>query len=100
MKKMIALIMVLVLTAMCLTACGGSKEVTVASIQKAGKLDEAFGTGTAAVISPIGELFDNGEKMIINNNEIGPISQKLYDAITGIQWGKTPDTMGWTEVVD
>ena len=41
MKKMIALIMVLVLTAMCLTACGGSKEVTVASIQKAGKLDIA-----------------------------------------------------------
>jgi len=67
---------------------------------KAGKLNEAFGTGTAAVISPIGELFDNGEKMIINNNEIGTISQKLYDAITGIQWGKTPDTMGWTVVVD
>ncbi|MBQ7921512.1 MAG: branched-chain amino acid aminotransferase [Clostridia bacterium] len=72
----------------------------VVEAYKAGKLDEAFGTGTAAVISPIGELFDNGEKMIINNNQIGTISQKLYDAITGIQWGKTPDTMGWTVVVD
>lgn len=64
---------------------------------KNGKLDEAFGTGTAAVISPIGELFDNGETMVINNNEIGPISRKLYDAITGIQWGKCEDTLGWTE---
>lgn len=72
----------------------------VVEAYKNGKLDEAFGTGTAAVISPIGELFDNGEKMIINNNQIGAISQKLYDAITGIQWGKTPDTMGWTEAVD
>ncbi len=71
----------------------------VIEAHKTGKLDEAFGTGTAAVISPIGELFDNGETMIINNNEIGAISRKLYDAMTGIQWGKCEDTMGWTELV-
>lgn len=65
-----------------------------------GKLDEVFGTGTAAVISPVGELYDEGETMIINNNEIGPIAQKLYDAITGIQWGKTADDMGWIEKID
>ena len=65
-----------------------------------GKLNEVFGTGTAAVISPVGELFDNGNKMIINNNEIGPISQKLYDTITGIQWGKISDNMGWTVPVE
>ena len=65
-----------------------------------GTLDEAFGTGTAAVISPIGELFDEGKHMIINNNEIGPIAQKLYDAITGMQWGKKPDEMGWIEKID
>ena len=65
-----------------------------------GKLNEVFGTGTAAVISPVGELFDNGSKMIINNNEIGSISQKLYDTITGIQWGKISDNMGWTVPVE
>ncbi len=63
---------------------------------RTGRLNEAFGTGTAAVISPIGELFDNGEHMIVNNNEIGPISKKLYDTLTGIQWGKCEDTLGWT----
>lgn len=72
----------------------------VIEAHKNGKLNEVFGTGTAAVISPVGELFDNGNKMIINNNEIGPISQKLYDAITGIQWGKMPDDMGWTVPVN
>ncbi|MBP3368300.1 MAG: aminotransferase class IV, partial [Clostridia bacterium] len=62
---------------------------------KNGKLNEAFGTGTAAVISPIGELYDEGYKMIINNNEIGQIAQKLYNELTGIQWGKVEDEMNW-----
>ena len=61
-----------------------------------GKLNEAFGTGTAAVISPIGELYDEDKKIVINNDEIGPISKKLYDAITGIQWGQVKDEMNWT----
>ena len=55
---------------------------------KNGTLDEAFGSGTAAVISPIGELYDGDTKMVINNNEIGNISKHLYDTITGMQWGK------------
>jgi len=67
---------------------------------KNGKLNEAFGTGTAAVISPIGELNNNGDKIIINNNKIGPIAQKLYDTITGIQWGKIKDNYGWTVALD
>jgi len=67
---------------------------------KNGKLNEAFGTGTAAVISPVGELFDEGNKMIINDGKIGPISQKLYDTITGIQWGKLEDTLSWTLPVE
>ena len=62
----------------------------------AGKLDEAFGTGTAAVISPIGELNDNGKIMTLSDGKIGPISQRLYDTLTGIQWGKKEDTFGWT----
>lgn len=61
----------------------------------AGKLNEAFGSGTAAVISPIGELKYGDKKMIINNQEIGAVSQKLYDNLTGIQFGSQPDPFGW-----
>ncbi|WP_432650262.1 branched-chain amino acid aminotransferase [Huintestinicola sp.] len=61
-----------------------------------GKFDEAFGTGTAAVISPIGELKYGDKVMTLNNGEIGPVSQMLYDTLTGIQWGKTEDPFGWT----
>ncbi len=68
----------------------------LAEAARAGKLEEAFGSGTAAVISPIGELKWGDEIMAINNGEIGPVSQKLYDTLTGIQWGKLPDTFGWT----
>ncbi len=68
----------------------------VADAAKAGRLKEAFGTGTAAVISPIGELKWGDHKMIINNGQIGPISGKLYDQLTGIQWGKVEDKMNWT----
>jgi len=68
----------------------------VAEAADKGILQEAFGSGTAAVISPIGELKWGGRQMIINNGEIGPVSQKLYDTLTGIQWGKLPDTFGWT----
>lgn len=63
---------------------------------KNGKLDEAFGTGTAAVISPIGQLIDGDNILRINNEEIGPISQRLYDTLTAIQWGKAEDKFGWT----
>ena len=61
-----------------------------------GTLEEAWGCGTAAVISPIGELFYKDHKYIINNNEIGKLSQHLYDSITGIQWGEVEDKFGWT----
>ena len=66
----------------------------------AGKLEEAFGTGTAAVISPIGEFSWKGEKMIINNGETGELSHKLYDTLTGIQSGKLEDPLGWVTKVD
>ena len=63
---------------------------------KEGKLNEAFGTGTAAVVSPMG-LLDTGDlKMVINNNEIGEVAQKVYNTLTGIQWGKINDAFGWT----
>ena len=65
-----------------------------------GKLNEAFGTGTAAVVSPMG-LLDTGDlKMVINGGEIGEIAKKLYDTLTGIQWGRLEDSFGWTVKVD
>ena len=62
---------------------------------KNGKLTEAFGTGTAAVISPIGKLAYKDE-VFFDNNKIGEISQMLYDTLTGIQTGRIEDTFGWT----
>ena len=61
-----------------------------------GTLEEAWGCGTAAVISPIGLIEVNGKKYTINNGEIGPVSQMLYDKITGIQTGKIADEFNWT----
>ena len=69
-------------------------EVTAAS--KAGTLEEVFGTGTAAVISPVGELSYKGQRMAINGGKIGPTTQRLYDTIVGIQYATAPDTRGWT----
>ena len=64
-----------------------------------GTLEEAWGTGTAAVVSPIGHLFYNGNTYTVSNNEIGEVTQKLYDNLTGIQWGKVEDAHGWSYVV-
>lgn len=61
-----------------------------------GTLEEAWGCGTAAVVSPIGELNYLGKKYIINNNQIGEVTQHLYDTLTGIQWGEVEDKFGWT----
>ncbi|MDP4106873.1 MAG: branched-chain amino acid aminotransferase [Bacillota bacterium] len=63
---------------------------------KGGLLEEAFGTGTAAVISPIGEFFYQNEKLAVNNGEIGKLSKKLYDTLTGIQNGIETDPFGWS----
>ncbi len=67
---------------------------------KNGKLTEAFGTGTAAVISPIGELCYKGEKAVINDFKTGELTQKLYDTLTGIQWGTVEDPFGWIVEID
>lgn len=64
-----------------------------------GQLDEVFGSGTAAVISPVGELSWKGQRIIINNNQTGPYAQKLFDYITGVQSGKIADEFGWMEEV-
>ena len=67
---------------------------------KTGKLEEVFGTGTAAVISPVGGLTYEGDSEVINNGEIGEVTQKLYDTLTGIQFGKQADDMGWIVPVE
>ena len=66
---------------------------------KNGTLEEAWCVGTAAVISPIGELAWNDDKYVVNHNQIGELSQKLYDELTGIQWGTKPDPFNWTCIV-
>ena len=71
----------------------------VAAAHRQGTLHEVFGTGTAAVISPVGELAYKGEKMTIGGGRIGPLTQRLYDAIVGVQYGQAPDSHNWTVLV-
>ncbi|MEG0662870.1 MAG: aminotransferase class IV, partial [Anaerovoracaceae bacterium] len=67
---------------------------------KSGELVEMFASGTAAVISPVGELSYKGENIIINGGEIGPVAQDLYDTLYGIQTGKVEDPHHWTVTVN
>ncbi len=60
-----------------------------------GTLQEVFGVGTAAIIAPVGEIFYEGKSIIVNNNEIGKKSQKIFDTITGYQYGKIKDIHNW-----
>ncbi len=60
-----------------------------------GKLEEAWGCGTAAVVSPIGKLAFGDKEYEVNGGKIGEVTQFLYDTLTGIQWGKLEDTFGW-----
>jgi len=71
----------------------------VATAYSKGQLAEIFGTGTAAVISPVKELAYRGESFVVGDGEIGPVSKKLYDAITGIQAGRLPDPHGWVRKI-
>ena len=68
---------------------------TVMQAGREGRLEEVFGTGTAAVISPVKELCWKEESVYINDGKIGSLTQKLYDNLTGIQWGKVADEKGW-----
>jgi branched-chain amino acid aminotransferase len=61
-----------------------------------GTLEEVWGTGTAAVISPVGELAYKGERIVVNGGRIGELTQRLYDTIVGVQYGTGPDPHGWT----
>ncbi len=60
-----------------------------------GSLREVWGTGTAAVVSPVGELGYRGHPIVINGGRTGELTQRLYDGLTAIQFGTAPDTHGW-----
>ncbi len=60
-----------------------------------GKVTEAFGTGTAAVVSPVNRIAYRDQEVTVGDGNIGKITQKLYDTLTGIQYGKLPDPFGW-----
>ncbi|MEG9429732.1 MAG: branched-chain amino acid aminotransferase [Christensenellaceae bacterium] len=67
----------------------------LAEAAESGKLEEAWGTGTAAVVSPIGHLYYKGKDYEVSGNKIGKLTQELYDELTGIQWGRIKDERGW-----
>lgn len=74
------------------------ERLTIDDLMKAGRegrIEEVFGTGTAAVISPVGLLSYKGEDLTINNGQIGQLSMKLYTYLTDLQWGRINDTHGW-----
>ncbi|WP_439549201.1 branched-chain amino acid aminotransferase [Falsiroseomonas sp.] len=78
------------------------RPITIDEVMAAGRdgtLKEMWGTGTAAVVSPVGTLGYKGEDVLINGGVTGELTQKLYDSIVGIQYGRTNDAHGWTSVV-
>ena len=78
------------------------RQITIDEVVAAahkGALKEVWATGTAAVISPVGELAYKGERIVVNGGRIGALSQKLHDTIVGIQYGTQPDRHGWTLTV-
>ncbi|HSE93730.1 MAG TPA: aminotransferase class IV, partial [Methylomirabilota bacterium] len=78
------------------------RPITIDEVREAahrGTLREVFGTGTAAVISPVGELAYKDERIVVNDGRIGELTQRLYDTIVGIQYGTARDAHGWTVVV-
>jgi len=66
------------------------------SIEEIEGAKEVFCTGTAAVITPIGEITYKGKKMTFNNKQVGELTSKVHDELSGIQRGTRPDTRGWT----
>lgn len=79
------------------------KQIAISEIEEAhskGILNECFGTGTAAVISPVGELFYKGKKMVINDNKMGDKAQLLYNKLTDIQYKGLGDKFGWSKTLN
>jgi branched-chain amino acid aminotransferase len=78
------------------------REISIDEVMSAhgsGRLQEIFGSGTAAVISPVGELKYGDQVIGVTDGMVGPLAQKLYQTITDIQYGRSEDSMMWTEKV-
>jgi branched-chain amino acid aminotransferase len=76
--------------------------VSITEVREAhasGRLQEVFGVGTAAVVSVVGTLASDEGDMVINGGNPGPIANRLYDAITRIQYGLDPDPRGWRVII-
>jgi branched-chain amino acid aminotransferase len=67
---------------------------------ESGKITEVFGCGTAAVIAPVGKFGYKDKEYLINNFEVGPISNHLFRQLTDIQYGRVPDPFGWTYTIE
>jgi branched-chain amino acid aminotransferase len=67
---------------------------------QSGKITEVFGCGTAAVIAPVGKFGFKDDEYIINNYEVGPVSEHLYQELTDIQYGRIPDRFEWTMTIE
>ena len=66
---------------------------------QSGRLQEAFGTGTAAVISPVGQITYKGKNHVVAGGKMGELSQRLYNEIVAIQYGEKADPYGWREKI-
>jgi branched-chain amino acid aminotransferase len=64
-----------------------------------GRISEVFGMGTGAVIAPVGRIGYQGEDILVNGGEPGPVARRLFDELTGIQYGRVPDRHGWTRTI-
>jgi branched-chain amino acid aminotransferase len=71
----------------------------VVEAQSSGRLREIFGSGTAAVISPVGEIHYGEATLKVGDGQVGPVAKRLYDALTDIQYGRVADPFGWIEPV-
>jgi len=67
---------------------------------ESGRITEAFGCGTAAVIAPVGRFRYKDQDFLVNNNELGPVSSLLYKELTDIQFGRIPDRFDWTYTIE
>ncbi|MDR1296528.1 MAG: branched-chain amino acid aminotransferase [Deltaproteobacteria bacterium] len=79
------------------------RKLAIEEILKAretGHLTEAFGSGTAAVISPVGTMCYKDVEFTVADGQVGPVTKKIYDELMGVQYGRKPDTRGWVEYVD
>jgi branched-chain amino acid aminotransferase len=70
----------------------------LADIQS-GRITEVFAMGTGAVIAPVGRFRYKDKEVVINDNQTGPVAQRLFDALTDIQYGRVADPYGWTQVI-